>query len=796
MVCCLWVLLALLLHLDHVACEDDAYSFTSKELKAYKQEVKELFYFGFDNYLEHGYPYDEVKPISCVPKKRNFEDPTDQGTNDILGNFTITLIDSLTTIAILEDRPQFLKAVRLVERTFPNGNFDIDSTIQVFEITIRVIGSLLSSHLYATDPTKAVYLGDDYDGSLLRLAQNMADRLLPAYLTSTGLPMPRRNIKRKWDVSEFPDFLETENNVAAMASPMFEFTILSYLTGDPKYEKVTRYAFDKTWSLRTGLDLLPMSFHPEKLTPYTPMTGIGASIDSLFEYALKGAILFDDSELMEVWNVAYEALKTNCKNDWFFANVMADTGHLFVPWIDSLSAFFSGLQVLAGDLDDAIANHLMFLKMWNTFGGIPERWNFSPPEFPPLSPLERSGAVALDNILPLEWYPLRPEFFESTYFLYRATKDPFYLNIGVHLLKDLKQRFKSNCGFAGFQNVITGELQDRMETFVLSETLKYLYLLFDEENELHNSASDVIFSTEAHPMWLPQEVRSNYKRNAKFNNSVYSSHLEICQKKDREQAGENTLSQRIVGFAKSIFHKGPPDEEATDPIIDYTIDTELPGTCSIKPHHVIGDEFWYSPMLSNFDRLFEIDSRFAATLIKPSHMHNYNAIELEPGFYNRWSNPQFSTCLIPPTTEIFELLFDLPGYHQLNPLMLENKTITFETFGGRSRLKIEKLQIYQIDYYGDLITASTFQDVSRKDIFSNACDAVASLYSPTYLYRVVAINGRILPRHGSVQIKKHSPVLTSNGTREENEFKMDGIGINDHSQLMLECTPIINLFIV
>lgn len=142
----------------------------------------------------------------------------------------------------------------------------------------------------------------------------------------------------------------------------------------------------------------------------------------------------------------------------------------------------------------------------------------------------------MDNILPLEWYPLRPEFFESTYFLYRATKDPFYLNIGVHLLKDLKQRFKSNCGFAGFQNVITGELQDRMETFVLSETLKYLYLLFDEENELHNSASDVIFSTEAHPMWLPQEVRSNYKRNAKFNNSVYSSHLEICQKKDREQA--------------------------------------------------------------------------------------------------------------------------------------------------------------------------------------------------------------------------------------------------------------------
>ncbi|QHS73841.1 alpha-1,2-mannosidase MNL1 [Saccharomyces paradoxus] len=797
MVCCLWVLLVLLLQLDHVASEDNAYSFTAKELKAYKQEVRELFYFGFDNYLEHGYPYDEVRPISCVPKKRNFENPDDQVTNDILGNFTITLIDSLTTIAILEDRPQFLKAVRLVERTFPGGSFDVDSTIQIFETTIRVIGSLLSSHLYATDPTKTVYLGDEYDGSLLRLAQDMADRLLPAYLTSTGLPIPRRNIKRKWDTPDFTDSLGTENNVAAMASPMFEFTILSYLTGDPKYEKVTRYAFDKTWSLRTDLDLLPMSFHPEKLTPYTPMTGIGASIDSFFEYALKGAVLFDDSELMEVWNVAYESLKTNCKNDWFFANIMADSGHLFVPWIDSLSAFFPGLQVLAGDLDDAIANHLMFLKIWNTFGGIPERWNFSPSEFPPLSSLEGSVPFSLNTILPLEWYPLRPEFFESTYFLYRATKDPFYLNIGVHLLKDLKQRFKSNCGFAGFQNVITGELQDRMETYVLSETVKYLYLLFDEENELHSSASNVIFSTEAHPMWLSQEVRSKYKWNAKLNDSIYSLHLDICQKRDRElQAEGNTLGQKIVGFAKSIFQKGTPNDEAVGPILDYAINTELPGICSIKPHHAMDNYSWYSPMLSNFDRLFEIDTRFAATLIKPSHMHNYGPIELEPEFYSRWSNPQFSTCQITPTTEIFELLFDLPGLHQLNPLISDNKTITFETFGGRSRLKVEKIQIYQIDYYGDLITASTFQNISRRDTSSNVCDTMASLYSPTYLYRVVAVNGRTVPHHGRVQIKKHSPMLTSNGTREEDEIRIDAIGINDRSQLMLECTPIINLFIV
>ncbi|QID88185.1 alpha mannosidase-like protein [Saccharomyces pastorianus] len=796
MVSWLWLLQVSFLRIEQVACYDYAYSFTAKELKAYKQEVKELFYFGFDSYLEHGYPFDEVRPISCVPKKRNFEDLNDHVTNDILGNFTITLIDSLTTIAVLQDMPRFREAVRLVERTFPNGEFDVDSTVQVFETSIRVLGSLLSSHLYATDRTKAVYLGHEYDGSLLRLAQNMADRLLPAYLTYTGLPVPRINVKWKFNFPGFTDSLVTENNVAAMSCPMFEFTILSYLTGDSKYEKVTRYAFDKIWSLRTDLDLLPMSFHPEKLTPYTSMTGIGASIDSFFEYALKGAVLFDDAELMNVWNVAYESLKTNCRNDWLFANVLADTGQIFVPWIDSLSAFFPGLQVLAGDLDDAIAKHLLFLKIWNTFGGIPERWNFSPTEIsPPLSPTEPLS-VTLKAILPLEWYPLRPEFFESTYFLYRATKDPFYLNVGVHLLRDLKQRFKSKCGFAGFQNVITGELQDRMETFVLSETLKYLYLLFDEGNELHKSGSDVVFSTEAHPMWLPQEVRSKYKRDAKFSDSTYSSHLKTCYKRDRElQAKESTLSQRIVGFARSVFSQ-QPEEELANLTRNNKTNFEAPGLCPIMPRPRSDHDTWYSPLLSKYSRLFEIDSRYNATLIKPSHMQHYRAIELEPAFYSRWSNPQFSTCQIEPTTEIFELLFDLPGVHEQNPSIADNGTITYGAFGSRSRLKIEKLQIYQSDYYGDLVTASTFQDISRRDTYSHMCDTTADLYSSVFLYRVVAVNGRIVPRHGTVQIEKHNFMHVSTDIEEQGTLIIGGIGVNDQAQLMLECTPILNLLLI
>ena len=84
---------------------------------------------------------------------------------------------------------------------------------------------------------------------------------------------------------------------------------------------------------------------------------------------------------------------------------------------------------------------------------------------------------------------MRPEFIESTYYLYRATKDPMYLQIGERVLNLLGDRYKAPCGLSGLQDVRTAERQDRMESFVVGETLKYLYLLFDTKDEifLHNS---------------------------------------------------------------------------------------------------------------------------------------------------------------------------------------------------------------------------------------------------------------------------------------------------------------------
>lgn len=54
----------------------------------------------------------------------------------------------------------------------------------------------------------------------------------------------------------------------------------------------------------------------------------------------------------------------------------------------------------------------------------------------------------------------------------QATRDPTYLDIGEKLFSDLLLRAKVECGIAGVQDLRNNALEDRMESFVLSETLK------------------------------------------------------------------------------------------------------------------------------------------------------------------------------------------------------------------------------------------------------------------------------------------------------------------------------------
>ncbi|CAI5988844.1 unnamed protein product [Closterium sp. NIES-64] len=96
-------------------------------------------------------------------------------------------------------------------------------------------------------------------------------------------------------------------------------------------------------------------------------------------------------------------------------------------------------------------------------------------------------------------YPLRPEMAESAYFLFKATGNHTYLEIGRDIAAALNTVTRTGCGFASVGDVQTHRLDDHMESFLLSETLKYLYLLFSPHIDI---SARFIFSTEGHLLSL------------------------------------------------------------------------------------------------------------------------------------------------------------------------------------------------------------------------------------------------------------------------------------------------------
>ena len=446
------------------------------------------------------------------------------------------------------------------------SGFDLDSKVQVFETVIRGVGGLLSAHLFAIgelpiagyDPTPAEPSQHDdllelppirwpngfkYDGQLLRLALDLGQRLLPAFYTPTGIPYPRVNLRHGipfYTNSPLhgPESAEsykdergrrevTETCSAGAGSLTLEFTVLSRLTGDPRFEQAGKRAFWEVWGRKSHIGLIGNGIDAESGAWIGPHSGIGAGMDSFFEYALKSHILLSGQDMpnvstphrvsrtdwldpntlhpplphelhtsdafLETWHRAHDSVKRYIYTDRsaypYYSNNHRNTGQPYTMWIDSLGAFYPGLLALAGEVDEAIEANLVYTALWTRYSALPERWSF------------RGNDVDSG----IGWWPGRPEFIESTYYIYRATKDPWYLYVGEMVLKDIKWRCYAPCGWAGLQDVRSGEKQDRMESFFLGETTKYMYLLFDPDHQLNKLDAPFVFTTEGHPLIIPKK---------------------------------------------------------------------------------------------------------------------------------------------------------------------------------------------------------------------------------------------------------------------------------------------------
>ncbi len=95
-----------------------------------------MFYHAYHAYMDNAFPADELMPLSCRGRYRGVEQ--DRGDiDDALGNFSLTLIDTLDTLVVLGDVKEFEKGVKLV---IENVSFDHDVAVSVFETNIRVVG--------------------------------------------------------------------------------------------------------------------------------------------------------------------------------------------------------------------------------------------------------------------------------------------------------------------------------------------------------------------------------------------------------------------------------------------------------------------------------------------------------------------------------------------------------------------------------------------------------------------------------------------------------------------------------
>ncbi|ETM99847.1 hypothetical protein PPTG_18414 [Phytophthora nicotianae INRA-310] len=442
------------------------------ERKALTKTVREMFYHAYNGYLTHAFPQDDLLPVSC--KGGEFE----------LGRLPmLTLIDTLDTLALLEDATEFRRAVGLVVE---NADFDLDTEVSVFETTIRMLGGLLSAHLFAVNTDLKLFPEGGYDGSLLRLAVDLGDRLMPAFDTVTGIPYGTVNLKHGVPKGETPIA-----STAGAGSLSVEFTMLSVLTGEPKYAAASRGAVRALFQRRSKLGLLGKHINTKTGEWTETSSGPGSNSDSFYEYLMKMYELFGDREALEMFAQVYPAVLVHNKHGDWYTDVSMYTGchhHSGSSAIifESLASFWPGMQVAAGDLKVAAESMNSFYRVWRDYGFLSEQFNVG--DWKPVK--SRGGGGAR--------YPLRPELIESTFYMHEATNDSSWLRAGAHVIHSLQKYTKTSCGYASIADVESKKQEDDMPSFFLSETCKYLYLLFNTTHFFRQG--NYVMTTEAHPL--------------------------------------------------------------------------------------------------------------------------------------------------------------------------------------------------------------------------------------------------------------------------------------------------------
>ena len=415
----------------------------------------------------------------------------------------MTPVDALDTMILMGFKAE-AKDTR--EYIVKNLTFDKDIYVQNFEITIRLLGGLLSNYQLTGDKR------------LLHLAEDLGNRLLPVFDSPTGLPYRYVNLKTGRVRGNI-------TNPAEAGTLLIEFGTLARITHRPVFYDKAKRALVEIYKRRSPIGLVGTWINVETGAWTDTDSHISGAIDSYYEYLLKCSILFDDQDCKRMWRESLSAINKYLAVDFqgedeglaperrlWYGHADMTSGKRTATTYGALDAFFPAVLALSGDPDRAQRLQESSYKMWMKHGIEPEEINYQTMEV--TSP----------------GYPLRPEIVESTYYLYHyamgtrtsrpqstgsrrpsrtgqapplspstARLDPeHYLQMGEIMWRAFVKYCRTEEGYAALKSVVTKEKSDSMQSFLFAETFKYFYLLFASPQTLNFDKA--IFNTEAHPI--------------------------------------------------------------------------------------------------------------------------------------------------------------------------------------------------------------------------------------------------------------------------------------------------------
>jgi len=412
-------------------------------------EVKVEFLHAWQGYKRYAWGHDDLAPLSRKPR--------DWYAKPLL----MTPVDALDTLILMGFDDEATAVRELIAAKL---DFDQDIYVKNFEITIRLLGGLLSGYQLSGDER------------LLRKAEDLGTRLLPAFDSPTGLPYVEVNLHTGRTRGK-------ETNPAETGTLLLEFGTLSKLTGKAVFHDKAKRALVETWKRRSPLDLVGATIDVDTGQWLDGESSIAGGIDSYYEYLWKCWRLFGDRECLDMWKPSIAAANRHLADEvgdalWYgYADMRS--GKRTHTYYGALDAFFPALLALSGDLPRAARLQDSSFAMWQRRGIEPEVYDY------------KARTIVSPG------YALRPEIIESTYALHHATHDPKYLAMGRAMFGDFVRRCRTDAGYAALSSVVTMQKKDRMESFVFAETFKYYYLLFAPQALDFDS---VTFNTEAHPL--------------------------------------------------------------------------------------------------------------------------------------------------------------------------------------------------------------------------------------------------------------------------------------------------------